>query len=70
VQELVMVKADVDDNECCYLMDALEHNQTLTFLNLDHNLIGQLEVLNAVQPGTAVGSLSSRSSAPWLYQSS
>ncbi|CAM9291885.1 unnamed protein product [Ectocarpus fasciculatus] len=55
LQTLSLRSADVDDNECCDLMEAISHNQSLTRLDISENKIGQNEMLNAVQPDVVTG---------------
>eukprot|EP00752_Nemacystus_decipiens_P005020 g4560.t1 len=55
LQTLSLRSADVDDNECCFLMEAISRNQSLTKLDVSENKIGQNEMLNAVQPDVVTG---------------
>lgn len=38
LQTLSLRSADVDDNECCYLMEAISRNQSLTRLDISGNI--------------------------------
>ena len=55
IQYLVMEKSDIDDHEAAAFMSAFEKNNTVTELNLSRNRIGELEVLNFVQPDFITG---------------
>ena len=55
LEVLTLDHTDVDDDECCLLMDSLCKNKTLTRLSMSHNLIGQSEALNTCQPGLTTG---------------
>ncbi|GMH75764.1 hypothetical protein TL16_g06867 [Triparma laevis f. inornata] len=55
LENLTLDHTDVDDSECCLLMDSLCSNQTLKKLTMSNNLIGQGEALNTCQPGLTTG---------------
>ncbi|CAM9343850.1 unnamed protein product, partial [Scytosiphon promiscuus] len=55
LQTLSLRSADVDDDECCDLMEAISRNHSLTRLDVSENKIGQNEMLNAVQPDVVTG---------------
>ena len=55
LEVLTLDHTDVDDDECCLLMDSLCENTTLKRLSLSHNLIGKGEALNTCQPGLTTG---------------
>ncbi|GMH80133.1 hypothetical protein TrST_g12153 [Triparma strigata] len=55
LEELTLDHTDVDDAECCLLMDSLCENTTLKRLTMSNNLIGQGEALNTCQPGLTTG---------------
>lgn len=55
VISLVLSKSDIDDGECCKLLEALSKNQKLTSLDLSHNNIGKNETMNVVQPDIITG---------------
>lgn len=62
LQKLCLSKADVDDQECAEFMDAVRSNKSLTALCLSHNLIGDAEIFNTVNPdlitgGEAIGAM-------------
>lgn len=40
LQTLSLRSADVDDNECCDLMEAISHNQSLTRLDISGKASG------------------------------
>ena len=51
----MLQNADVDDEECRALIGAMETNNSLTKLDLAHNLIGQAESKNTVEPDLVTG---------------
>lgn len=53
--ELYLSNADVDDEEVQGFTEALHVNRTLNTLDLSHNLIGNAENLNIVQPDLVTG---------------
>ena len=55
LRELGLSRADVDDTECCALMDSLAENKSVTSLDLSHNLIGSQESRNVVMPDFDTG---------------
>ena len=52
---LILNGADVDDNECGNLMEALTCNRSVESLSLSRNLIGKAETLNTVFPDLTTG---------------
>jgi Leucine-rich repeat (LRR) protein len=52
---LVLNGADVDDDECANLMDAIGDNRSIDTLSLSNNLIGKKETLNTVYPDLITG---------------
>lgn len=55
LKSLTLAKADVDDEECRHIMEALEVNRSVTELDVSNNLIGRSEQLNIVQPDLVTG---------------
>lgn len=52
---LLLNGADVDDNECKDLADAISLNKSITTLSLSRNLIGKDELLNVLKPSLITG---------------
>lgn len=50
-----IVGADVDDNECANLAQAIADNRSITSLSLTNNMIGANELLNVVNPDLITG---------------
>lgn len=48
LQELVLQHVNVDDKECCKLVEAIKNNNYITLLDLSYNKIGESETLNTV----------------------
>ena len=67
VQTLELEAADVDDDECRALVNALETNNSVTSLNLSHNLIGASEMKNVVQPDLVTGGESDARRAVFVF---
>ena len=55
LKTLVMDGADVDDVECAHIADAMKHNSSIQTLSLSHNKIGEMELLNVVNPDLITG---------------
>eukprot|EP00752_Nemacystus_decipiens_P004848 g4411.t1 len=55
LQKLSLSNADVDDDECTSLMEALVGNSSIRMLDLSHNLIGDKETYNFVRPDYTTG---------------
>ncbi|CAM9538768.1 unnamed protein product, partial [Chrysoparadoxa australica] len=55
LKKLCLSQADVDDDECHEMMDALVTNSSITSLDISHNQIGTKETLNFVVPGYTTG---------------
>jgi hypothetical protein len=52
---LTLNEADIDDDECVNLMDAIGDNRSIDTLSISNNLIGKNEVLNTVYPDLITG---------------
>ncbi|CAM9700959.1 unnamed protein product, partial [Ectocarpus sp. 12 AP-2014] len=55
LQRLSLSNADVDDDECNSLMEALAGNVSVKALDLSHNMIGDKETYNFVRPDYTTG---------------
>jgi hypothetical protein len=55
VRKLVLARADIDDGECDAFVKAVACNESLTSVDLSNNLIGAMEIKNAVQPDFNTG---------------
>ncbi|CAM9461228.1 unnamed protein product [Pylaiella littoralis] len=55
LQSLSLSNADVDDDECNSLMEALAGNVSVKALDLSHNMIGDKETYNFVRPDYTTG---------------
>jgi len=55
LRRLVLQKSDIDDDECHMFVDALTGNMVLEELDLGSNKIGQVEMLNVLQPDIITG---------------
>ena len=55
LRSLALEGADIDDAECCSLVDALIANRSIETLSLAKNKIGSNELLNVVMPDVETG---------------
>lgn len=55
LSELILQKADVDDDECGNFVTALHQNKSLRLLDLSENKVGSNENLNTVMPDIVTG---------------
>ncbi|CAM9358212.1 unnamed protein product, partial [Discosporangium mesarthrocarpum] len=55
LKSLSLSKADIDDGECTELMEAISTNFSIESLDLSHNMIGEQETHNFVNPDFKTG---------------